>query len=47
LRSIIHQDDEIEEVVINRIKVGWLKWRSAFGVLCDHKLPMKLEGKIL
>jgi len=25
--------------------VGWLKLRSAFGVLCNHITPMKLDGK--
>ena len=26
---------EIGANVVHRIKVGWLKWRSASGVLCD------------
>jgi hypothetical protein len=45
LGSIISNNGEIMEDVINRIKVGWMKWRSASGVLCDKRLPIKLKGK--
>ena len=27
------------------IKVGWLKWRLAFGVLCDRRIPTRLKGE--
>lgn len=27
------------------IKVGWMKFRNAFGVLCDQKILAKLKGK--
>ena len=45
LGSIIQQDGNIDEDVTHRIQSGWLKWRSATGVLCDHKVPTKLKGK--
>ena len=46
LGLIIHKDREIEEDVNYRIiKVGWMKWKSALRVLCDHKFPIKLKGK--
>ena len=35
LGSIISKDGEIDEDVEHRIKVRWLKWRLASGVLCD------------
>ena len=35
LDSIISKDGEIDEDVEHRIKVGWLKRRLVFGVLCD------------
>ena len=35
LGSIISTDGEIDEDVEYRIKVGWLEWRLASGVLCD------------
>jgi hypothetical protein len=45
LGSIISQDGEITDDVTHRIQVGWLKWRSATGVLCDKRVPTKLKGK--
>ncbi|MCX8759408.1 reverse transcriptase domain-containing protein [Vibrio parahaemolyticus] len=45
LGSIISNNGEIMDDVINRIKVGWMKWRNASGVLCDRRLPAKLKGK--
>ncbi|KAL6504070.1 hypothetical protein OROGR_025993 [Orobanche gracilis] len=31
--------------VAHRIKAGWLKWKSATGVLCDPDMPHRLKGK--
>ena len=45
LGSMISRDGEIGDDVTHRIKVGWLKWRSASGVLCDRRIPVKLKGK--
>ena len=45
LGSIIHREGDITEDVTHRIKAGWLKWRSASGVLCDRRIPVKLKGK--
>ena len=28
-----------------RIQTGWLKWKSATGVLCDRNIPLWLKGK--
>ena len=38
LGSIIQKDGEIISDVKHRIQVGWLKWRSATGVLCDRNI---------
>jgi len=43
---IIEQNGDINEDINNRIRVGWQKWRSAFGVLCDKQMPVRLKGKI-
>lgn len=32
--------DDIEDEIRNRISVGWLKERSASGVLCDRRIPI-------
>ena len=28
-------------------RVGWVKWRSALRVFCDHKIPIELKEKNL
>ncbi|KAJ7957951.1 Retrovirus-related Pol polyprotein LINE-1 [Quillaja saponaria] len=45
LGSFIQKDGAIEHDVNHRIKAGWVKWRSASGVLCDPKIPNRLKGK--
>ena len=45
LGSMLQRDVDIDEDVSHRIKVGWMKWRQASGVLCDKKVPQKLKGK--
>jgi hypothetical protein len=46
LGSMLEKDGDIDEDVSHRIKAGWLKWRQAFGVLCDPRVPLKLIGKL-
>ncbi|KAG5620699.1 hypothetical protein H5410_005917 [Solanum commersonii] len=43
--SLIHGNEEIDDVVTYRIGVAWMKWRLASGVLCDKNIPPKLKGK--
>ncbi|KAG2588989.1 hypothetical protein PVAP13_5NG391443, partial [Panicum virgatum] len=45
LGSMLQRDGDIDEDVSHKIKVGWMKWRQASGVLCDKKVPQKLKGK--
>jgi hypothetical protein len=45
LGSMLQKDEDIDEDVSYRIKVGWLKWRQTFGVSCDPRVPLKLKGK--
>nr|XP_016473004.1 PREDICTED: uncharacterized protein LOC107794959 [Nicotiana tabacum] len=42
--SIIQGDGEIDEDITRRIRVGWMKWRLASGVLYDKNVPLKLKG---
>ena len=37
LGSIISKDGELGDDVMHRIKVGWLKWRRASGILNTSK----------
>ncbi len=41
----MHKEGDIVDDVAHRIRVGWLKWRGASGVLCDKRIPLKLKGK--
>ncbi|KAL6498969.1 hypothetical protein OROGR_028147 [Orobanche gracilis] len=45
LGSIIQKDGELDGDVAHRIKAGWLKCKSATGVLCDPDMPHRLKGK--
>ena len=47
LLNILYLRDhgEINSDVNNRIQAGWLKWRSATGVLCDRNIPLLLKRK--
>ncbi|KAI0497081.1 hypothetical protein KFK09_023409 [Dendrobium nobile] len=45
LGSVVQSDGEIDEDIISRIHVGWLKWRNASGLLCDRNVPLKLKKK--
>jgi hypothetical protein len=45
LGSMLQKDEDIDEDLSHRIKTGWLKWRKVSGVLCDHRMPLKLKGK--
>ena len=41
---MISKNRELGDDATHRIKVGWLKWRSASGILCA-RIPAKLKGK--
>jgi hypothetical protein len=45
LGSMLQNDGDIDEDLSHRIKADWLKWRQASGVLCDHRVPLKLKDK--
>ncbi len=46
LESMLQKnDDDIDEDVSHRIKVGWLKWRQTSDVLCDPRVPIILKDK--
>ena len=47
LDSIIQKDGDNNSDVNYNIQVGWLKWRSATGVLCDHNILVMADGKVL
>jgi hypothetical protein len=45
LGSMLQKNGDIDEDVSDTIKVSWLKWCQASGVLCDCSVPQKLKDK--
>ncbi|XP_009765997.1 uncharacterized protein LOC107820079 [Nicotiana tabacum] len=47
LGSVIQGDRKIDEDITHHIGVGWMKWRLAFGILCDKKKVKVAEMRML
>ncbi|KAM1765238.1 hypothetical protein ACFX11_004391 [Malus domestica] len=45
LGSILQKNGELDGDLNHRIQAGWMKWKSASGVLCDCRMPLKLKEK--
>ncbi|KAM1221218.1 hypothetical protein TB2_008820 [Malus domestica] len=45
LGSILQKNGEFDGDLTHRIQAGWMKWKSASGVLCDRHRPLKLKEK--
>jgi hypothetical protein len=45
LRSMLQKNGDIDKDVSHRIKVSWLEWCQASGVLCDPRVSLKLKSK--
>nr|XP_016501808.1 PREDICTED: uncharacterized protein LOC107820102 [Nicotiana tabacum] len=45
LGCIIQGNEEIDEDVTHRIRVGWMRWKLASGILCDKNIPPRLKVK--
>jgi hypothetical protein len=45
LGSMLQKDGDVDVDVCHRIKVGWMKWCQASGILRDKRVPQKLKGK--
>jgi hypothetical protein len=41
----LQSDRGIDENISHRIRAKWVKWRQAYGILCDTKIPNKLKDK--
>ena len=45
LGSILQENGELDGDLNHRIRVGWMKCKSASGVLCDRRRSLKLKEK--
>ena len=45
LGSMLQRDIDIDTDVSHRIKAGWIKWRQAYSILYDKRVPQKLKDK--
>ena len=46
LGSIFDSNGGSERDINNRVKLAWMKWKQLTGVLCDKKVPIKLNDKV-
>jgi len=46
LGSIVEERGDIDEDISHCIRTGWNKWRKTSGVLCDKKIPFRLNWRI-
>lgn len=45
LELIIHKEVEIEDNIVHKIKVGWMKGINATKILCNHRIFVKWKEK--
>ena len=46
LESVMHKSGGIDYDVYSRISAAWPKWWEVTGVVCDRRIPTKLNGLI-
>ena len=37
---------ETQRDIKNRVKLAWMKWKQLTGVLCDKKVPIRLNDEV-
>ena len=45
LGALVEEGEELDREVERIAQAGWCKWREASGILCDKRMPMKLNRK--
>ena len=46
LGSTVQESGGCEREVKKRVQAGWNGWRKVSGVICDRRLPARVEGKV-
>ena len=39
----MQKDGDISDDVTHSIRAGWVKWKSAIDILCDKRIPLKVN----
>ena len=47
LGSTLAKDGELDAEVTHRVESGWMDWKRVSGVLCDRRMNVKINGKVL
>ncbi|XP_063593045.1 uncharacterized protein LOC134770106 [Penaeus indicus] len=46
LGTTVQEDGGTLQEIARRIQLGWNSWKKITGVICDHKVPDKVKGKL-
>ena len=46
LGTVLSPRGGVDGDIAHRTKLGWMKWRSVSGVLCDKRMPVKVKGQV-
>ncbi|XP_037779392.1 uncharacterized protein LOC119575931 [Penaeus monodon] len=46
LGEMVEEDGSMGREIKHRIQCGWNNWRKVSGVVCDKRVPVKLNGKV-
>ena len=46
LGSSVEETGGVATEITQRVSVAWRNWKRCSGVLCDKRMPVKLNGKV-
>ena len=46
LRSMVQENGIFEREIKRRMRAGWNGWRKVSGIICDRRLPARVNGKV-
>ena len=46
IRKVQYYDATNDCTEVDRIRIGWVKWKKVSGVKCDRKMPVESKDKV-